>query len=580
MATSAFGLAVANAQTQRGQIAGTARAEPAAAKRVLVFTKAASWEQIIVHRDGDQLSLLEKALDKLGRENGFELTITKDGSIFTAANIARFDAFLFFTSGDLTFQDRNGRGDNYPLMTLEGKRAFLDAVRDGKGFIGCNTANYTFPDAVSPGEKNDAATAWRYTKMIGAGYMGHNAVQRGHFSYLDRKFPGMEDVPADYQPIDQWYAFNRLMPDIHVIMALDSPKLTGNLYERSAYPIAWARMEGRGRVFYTTMGHTAEIWSDPVFLRMLLGGIRWATGLANADITADMAQVTPRANEIPERASEYIATHPPLPNPRFPGFAVHYPQLRNNPRQSVPSRPPKRVLFFTKSAGYEHPIVYRNGAFPSWLEREMLEFGQQSDLDFAFSKDGTIFTPENIAPYDAFVFYTSGDPIHQTRNGLGDNYKLMTPEGKQVLLEAIRRGKGFVGIHSAIDTFCPAPSAPADPYGVMLGATSAGHGGRSGRLVPVDRAFPGMEQVAAAVAAPEEWYAVQNVRPDLHVVLSLDGESPLAWARTEGKGRVYYTSLGHGEQTWASPVFRQMLLGALRWATGEADADIRPNFAK
>ena len=65
--------------------------------------------------------------------------------------------------------------------------------------------------------------AWRYTRMIGAGYMGHNEVQKGYFTWLDRKFPGMEEVPADYCPVDQWYAFNRLIPDMHVIMAYGCP---------------------------------------------------------------------------------------------------------------------------------------------------------------------------------------------------------------------------------------------------------------------------------------------------------------------------------------------------------------------
>lgn len=64
-------------------------------------------------------------------------------------------------------------------MTLDGKRAFLDAIRNGKGFIGCNTAVYTFIEPVSPGEKNDADHAWRYTHMIGGGYIGHNEVPVG-----------------------------------------------------------------------------------------------------------------------------------------------------------------------------------------------------------------------------------------------------------------------------------------------------------------------------------------------------------------------------------------------------------------
>jgi len=312
---------------------------------VLFFSKACSWEQKIVHRDGNQLSDLEKAVEKLGRDNQIEFTFSKDGTVFTAENIAKFDAFFFFTSGDLTSEPRTGRGDNYPEMTLEGKRVFLDAVRNGKGFIGCNTAVYTFIEPFSPGEKQDEANARRYTQMIGAGYIGHNEVQTGRFSYLDRKFPGMEKVPADYAPVDQWYAFKSLMPDLHVIMAVDSARLTGNLYERPNYPIAWARMEGKGRVFYTTMGHAPGIWQEPVFLQMLVGGIRWAIGTVDADVTPDIDKLTPRANELPPGASKFIASNPPQESPHFPGFKVWL-------ERDFPTNASKRVLFFTKSAGY------------------------------------------------------------------------------------------------------------------------------------------------------------------------------------------------------------------------------------
>ena len=567
--------------------------EPAAIKHVLFFSKASSWEQKIVHRDGDQLSYIEKAVQKLGRDNHIEFTFSKDGTIFTPENLAQFDAFFFFTSGDLTYEERTGRGDNYPLMTLAGKQAFLDAIQNGKGFIGCNTANYTFTEAVSPGERKDATNAWRYTRMIGSGYMGHNEVQKGYFSHLDRKFPGMDNLPADYAPVEQWYAFNRLMPDIHVLMALDTAKLTGNLYERPNYPVAWARMEGKGRVFYTSMGHTAESWQDPHFLEMLLGGIRWASGMVDADVTPDIANVTPQYGEIPQHASKFIASNPPHENPHFPGFKVwldhEYPS----------GATAKRVLFFTKSAGYEHPIVYRDTAWPSPLEKEMLEFGQENNIDFVFSKDSAILSPENIATYDAFLFYTSGDPTTQPRNGLGDNYPLMTPAGKAAFLKAVREGKGFIGVHCAIDTFSPAPgstdskvASQAGPYGKMLGAGYLGHNQeQKGFLIQVDKAFPGMEQAQADVTAVEEWYSLKDFQPDLHVILALDcprmagnlylrPNYPVAWARMEGKGRVYYTSLGHGEATWKNPGFRKMILGAVRWTTGVVDADVTPNIGK
>ena len=296
--------------------------EPGATKRVLFFSKASSWEKKIVHRTGDELSYLETAVQQLGKENNIEFTFSKDGGIFTPEKIAGFDAFFFFTSGDPTAQARNGRGDNYPLMTLDGKKAFLDAIRNGKGFIGCNTAVYTFIEPVSPGETKNEFNAHRYTRMIGAGYIGHNEIQRGSLIQVDRAFPGMEKVPADYRPLDQWYGFRTFMPDLHVIIALDAAQMTGNLYERPNYPIVWARMEGAGRVFYTTMGHVPEIWEDPVFLRMLLGGIRWASRSVDADVTPNIAAVTPNANEIPEGARKFVASNPPLDDPHFPNFKV------------------------------------------------------------------------------------------------------------------------------------------------------------------------------------------------------------------------------------------------------------------
>jgi len=97
------------------------------------------------------------------------------------------------------------------------------------------------------------------------------------------------------------------MPDIHVIMALDCARMSGDLYARPNYPVAWARMEGKGRVFYNVMGHSAETWKDPAFREMILGGIRWVTGMADADITPNLSRTNPQANEIPERAKQ--ATH-------------------------------------------------------------------------------------------------------------------------------------------------------------------------------------------------------------------------------------------------------------------------------
>jgi hypothetical protein len=538
-------------------------ADPGTTKHVLFFSKAAVWEKKIVHREGDRLSYIEQVLAQLGKAHGIDFTFSKDGGVFTAENLAHYDALMFFTSGDLTFQPRNGRGDNFPLMSLEGKKTFLDAIENGMGFIGCNTAVYTFIERLSPGERADPANERRYTRMIGAGYIGHNEVQAGSFSHLDRRFPGMEAVPRDYRPVDQWYGFSRFMPDLHVIMALHARDLAGNLYERPDYPVAWAHLAGKGRVFYTTMGHTAEMWKDATFQQMLFGGVRWATKLVDADVTPDIATVTPQANEIPERATHFISDHPPVVDAHFPNFKVWL-------DREHPLHGGRRVLVYTKSAGPELPIVYRDTAWPSPLESELLRFGDEHGIDFVFTKDGTLFTDDALKDFDAILFFTSGNPCAQQRNGLGDNYPLLPEPGMQALMRAVRAGKGFIGFDSSLS----AVTAP------ILGASAAGAGKlRTQKLGAVDRHFPGLDVLPPSLALPVDASTFTNVAKDLHILLTTENGEPITWTRMQGKGRVYYTSLGRELETWQDANFRTMLLGAIQWTARETGADVSPATA-
>ncbi len=90
-----------------------------------------------------------------------------------------------------------------------------------------------------------------------------------------------------------------------------------------------------------------------------------------------------------------------------------------------------------------------------------------------------------------------------------------------------------------------------------------------------------MERLDAPVSSFEEWYILKNFSPDVHVLMTEEtNQQPAAWARMEGAGRVYATTLGHSEQTWKNPAFRQMLLGAIRWTTRMSDANIAPGKAQ
>src|SRR5580658_1291409 len=114
---------------------------------------------------------------------------------------------------------------------------------------------------------------------------------------------------------------------------------------------------------------------------------------------------------------------------------------------------PKKILFFSKSSGFEHDMIKEKNGQPSEAQKILAELGAKNNIEFTFTKDGSVFTPENIAKYDAFFFYTTGD---LTTPGTDKNPP-MSQEGKAAFLEAIHNGKGFIGSHCAADTFHSGP---------------------------------------------------------------------------------------------------------------------------
>ena len=75
--------------------------------------------------------------------------------------------------------------------------------------------------------------------------------------------------------------------------------MSGTMYQRPAYPATWARMYGQGRVFYTSMGHREDVWTNPMFQDILFGGIAWAVHNVDADVTPNIEQVAPGAWKLP-----------------------------------------------------------------------------------------------------------------------------------------------------------------------------------------------------------------------------------------------------------------------------------------
>jgi uncharacterized protein len=277
----------------------------AAPKKILFFSKSSGFEHDMIKRKDGQLSKAEKILEELGKKNNIEFTFTKDGGVFTPENIAQYDAFFFYTTGDLTEPGL----DKNPPMSKEGKAALLEAIANGKGFIGTHSATDTFH---SPGGKehgparyvDDGVNADPYIKMIGAEFIIHGAQQRAHQICVDRNFPGMSAVPDNFGPLEEWYSFKNFAPDLHVLLVQDTSTMDKSgknvhAYARPNYPSTWAHDYGKGRVFYTSMGHREDVWNNPVFQQVLIGGMNWALGNVDADITPNIQKVTPQAGVLP-----------------------------------------------------------------------------------------------------------------------------------------------------------------------------------------------------------------------------------------------------------------------------------------
>jgi hypothetical protein len=274
---------------------GWVRADDQKKRKLLMFTRSQSFEHSSCKREGDGLAFNERVVTDLGKEHGFEVTATKDGGVFDS-DLAAYDAFLFYTTGDLT----QPGGDNQPPMSKEGKQRLLDAVHAGKGFLASHCGSDTFHSAGRANENQPLEKRDPYIKMLGGEFIRHGEQQPGRQKVVDTRFPGCASLGDELLiPTEEWYSLRNFAADLHVILVLDTQGMKNADYERPPFPSTWARKHGEGRVFYTSMGHREDVWTNPGFQKVLLGGLAWAFGNVQADITPNIKQVTPGADVMP-----------------------------------------------------------------------------------------------------------------------------------------------------------------------------------------------------------------------------------------------------------------------------------------
>jgi type 1 glutamine amidotransferase len=190
--------------------------------------------------------------------------ITKKELTKNAKNLNYFDAVVFTSpTGELDLND-------------EQKAALMSFIKDdGKGFVGVHAAL-------------DTLYEWpEYGKMIGGWFDQHpwmtfNAPIRNEGG----DFPATRHFPASFHKYDEIYqAKDWSRADVNVLLSLDPSKLDYNnpRVHRTDhdFAVAWSKMYGKGRVFYSTLGHTREAWTDPDIRTMYFEAIKWSLGMTD-----------------------------------------------------------------------------------------------------------------------------------------------------------------------------------------------------------------------------------------------------------------------------------------------------------
>ena len=231
-------------------------AQAAGKKRVLAITHAAGFRH-------DTRDLAAETVKQLGDETGqWEVVaIAPDQAAVqswtTPDKLKGLDMVFFAkTTGDLG-------------MTADGKTAFYDWIRRGGAYAGVHSAGDTY--------HGDA----QYLDLVRGEFQTHGAQQTVEIFNQDPKHPACKDLPASFSIHDEIYEFkNWDRAKVHVLLSMHKHPQRD---EKGDFPVAWTNRLGKGRMFYTSLGHRSDVYPNPLYRKHLTGGLQWALGLAKGD---------------------------------------------------------------------------------------------------------------------------------------------------------------------------------------------------------------------------------------------------------------------------------------------------------
>lgn len=206
----------------------------------------------------DNIAASVAALEQLAKDNGYTTFVTDYPRYFTPENLAQYDLIIFSNT------------NNEVLYTEEQRESFRGYIADGGGFMGIHSASGSMRD-----------WPW-FQEMIGGKFVRHPELQQFKMKVYNQDHTSVAFLGDEWIWEDECYYLDHLNPDINIVLAADLRTIEDpekDEFHRNRFgdytPLAWYHEFEGGRQFYTALGHKSEHYSDPVFLKHLLGGIKW-----------------------------------------------------------------------------------------------------------------------------------------------------------------------------------------------------------------------------------------------------------------------------------------------------------------
>jgi type 1 glutamine amidotransferase len=200
-----------------------------------------------------------KLIEDLGIKNKWEVVSTADTSIFNAKDLRSFDVIVF----------NNNCGNKGRILSKENQLALQKYIRNGGGFVGIHCAGAIW--------KEEGEFQKWYEGLIGTKLLDHPKVQSARLIIEDSSDSITKHLGKEWVVKDEWHRFSSNPRNhVKVLLSVDETSYKGTQKMGGDHPFTWYHHYDGGRSFFTSLGHTKEIYSDTKFQKLIEGGIKWA----------------------------------------------------------------------------------------------------------------------------------------------------------------------------------------------------------------------------------------------------------------------------------------------------------------